>query len=336
MEFKMRSHHAPTKHLLERFTFRDLKARNGRAIWIFEKDRAPRSSRDLASECAQHGYFGGADNGEDEYDIDARFNQEYELPFNNILSAIDSNLCIFQSLEIRKICARYVAHLFHRSKARRDGGSQLLVDLIERYLAIAKDEKKLRAYTAKVSIIARRSISFEEVRNVLVRQSNYYLSEEGKQTLYVNDIDRATESLAAHLTPLHWSVIKSQGLGGFFISDTPVISLARDHWGAVTYGVGIGQPTAEWFMPISHSRVLRIARRQRLGEVADSAEVNDLNVGQIVTMTDRLYGRNPSKWIDQIVQSHGGMYKFHSDVFKGDLPLGFEDEFDEVLSQFKL
>jgi hypothetical protein len=73
-----------------------------------------------------------------------------------------------------------------------------------------------------------------------------------------------------------------------------------------------------------------------LGEVADSAEVNDLNVGQIVTMTDRLYGRNPSKWIDQIVQSHGAIYKFHSDVFKGDLPLGFEDEFDEVMSQFKL
>lgn len=332
----MRSHHAPTKNLLERFTFKDSKARSGRAIWIFEKGRAPRSSRDLGSECAQHGYFEGADNGEDECEVDARFNLEYELPFNNILPAIDSNLRIFESLEIRTICARYVAHLFRRSKSLRDGGSQLLVDLIEGYRSIAEDEKKLRAYTAKVSIFARRPVSFEEVRDVLLRQSAYYLSDKGKQTMYVNDIDRATKSLASHLTPLRWSVIRAQGPEAFFISDTPVISLARDYFGAVSYGVGIGQPTAEWFLPISHNRILRVAQRSRLGEVADSAEVADLNIGQIVTMTDRLYGRNQSKWIDQIVQTNGGIYKFHSDVFKGNLSVGFEDEFDEVMSQFAL
>jgi hypothetical protein len=284
----------------------------------------------LASECAQHGYFGGADNGETECEIDSRFNQEYELPFNDILPAIDSSLEIFQSLEIRMICARYVANLFHRSKARRDGGSQLVAELVGRYLSISMDETKLRAYAAKISIVTGRPVKLEDVRCALIRQSENFLSAEGLQAAYVNDLDRSTASLAAHLVPLHWSVIKAQMGESFFISDTPVISLARDPWGAVTYGVGIKQPTSEWFLPISHNRILRVAQRQRLGEVAGSSEMYDLNLGQIVTLSNRLYGRSPSKWIDQLVQSLAGIYKFHKDVFKGEVPLGIENEFDAL------
>jgi hypothetical protein len=101
----MRSHHAPTLHLLERFTYKDRRARNRRAIWIYEKGRPPRTSSDLRGECAEHGYFSGGDRGESESEIDFRFNSQYEVPFNRLLPALDANLHIFESLEIRQVCA---------------------------------------------------------------------------------------------------------------------------------------------------------------------------------------------------------------------------------------
>jgi hypothetical protein len=328
----MRSHHAPTRFLLERFTFKDRHARNGRSIWVYEKGRSPRTSRDLASESTEHGYFAGAATGENEHEIDSRFNEEYEMPFNRLLPAIDSNLSVFESSEVRQICARFVAHLFHRSKARRDGGYQLLSEMAANYQDIATNPERLRAYTAKLSVLTRRSISISEVGAALLRISADCSTGKSKQTLYVNDIDRATGTLAAELSSLRWSTIRSDSSDRFFISDTPVISKAIDALGRVSYGVGIRQPIAEWFMPISHHRCLRIGHKIRASQSATQAEVGDLNGGQIVTMSSRLYGREWSKRIDDLVQVYAGLYRFHQDVFKAVSGGIREDAFDEVMA----
>ena len=89
-------------------------------MWAFEKGVTPRKVHSFQCEGAEHGYFAGAKN-EDELEIDKRFNETYELPFNNLLPAMDANLQILQSQEVRNTCSLYVAHLFHRMRAMRIG-----------------------------------------------------------------------------------------------------------------------------------------------------------------------------------------------------------------------
>src|ERR1017187_5578144 len=328
----MRSHHAPTLHLLDRFTYKDRKARSRRAIWIYEKDRAPRTSRDLKSECEEHGYFSGGENGESEDDIDFRFNSQYEIPFNRLLPAIDADLHIFESLEVRQICAQFVANLFHRSTATRTGGQKLIGNLIEDYRSMANDQERLFAYTAKLSAITAQSIATSEVRDALLKNVAYYSTKEGKKALYVNDLDRATMSLSSHLVDLGWSTLRPSSAASFFISDTPVISRAMDCFGRVTFGEGIGKPTAEWILPISNRMAIRVAQRRRISPCVNAEELGQLNLAQIYTMSRRLYGREYSQWIDQMVQNYGGIYKFHVDVFKGTTGVVREDEFDDVMA----
>ncbi|XBH11782.1 DUF4238 domain-containing protein [Edaphobacter paludis] len=313
----MRSHHAPTRHLLERFTFKDRSSRIGRALWVYEKGRAPRASKNLDGECVKRGYFAGASSGETEQEIDERFNIEYEVPFNRILPAIDANLHIFDSKEIREIAARYVSHIFHRTLARRNGGEDLMGEMLSEYVSIATDPGKLRGYTAKISAIARRPVALAEVQAALLRSAEQLSTESAFRSQYVNDIDRATCSLALKLIDLKWSTIRSNVSESFVISDTPIVSIAKDRFGKVSYGEGINKPMAQWFLPISHHRVVRISHNAANGEFADENLVRELNAAQIVTMSSRIYGRNHSQWIDEKVQTYGGIYKFHRDVFKG-------------------
>jgi hypothetical protein len=328
----MRSHHAPTLHLLERFTYKDRRARNRRAIWIYEKGRPPRTSSDLRGECAEHGYFSGGDRGESESEIDFRFNSQYEVPFNRLLPALDANLHIFESLEIRQVCAEFVANLFHRSTATRKGGQELVASLIEDYRSIADDPERLFAYTAKLSAITARPIATSEVRDALLKSMAHYSTIEGKKAVYVNDLDRATKSLSAHLIDLEWSTMRPNTAESFFISDTPIISRAVDGFGTVTFGAGIRNPTAEWILPISNRMAIRIAHKRRASSNINSEELAELNQAQIYTMTRRLYGKEYSQWIDQMVQSYGGIYKFHVDVFKATGGAVREDTFDDIMA----
>jgi hypothetical protein len=299
---------------------------------VYEKDRQPRTSSDLRSECAEHGYFSGAKSGESENDIDSRFNLQYEVPFNRLLPAIDADLHIFESLEVRQICGQFVAHLFHRSRSTRNGGQKLVSELLEDYRSIANDPRKLFLYAAKASAITGQSICLNEARNALLKVIDGYASPDGTKELFVSDLDRATKSLSTRLVDLSWSILRSASAESFFISDTPVISRAIDAFGMVTFGEGINKPNAEWILPISHRMAIRIAHRPRTNNDLNAEELAQLNVGQIYTMSRRLYGRQYSPWIAQMVQSCGGIYKFHVHVFKGGKPFVPEDEFDEIMA----
>jgi hypothetical protein len=271
----------------------------------------------LDGECVKRGYFAGASSGEGEQEVDERFNIEYEVPFNRILPAIDANLHIFESKEIRDIAARYVSHIFHRTLARRSGSEALMGKMLSEYSSIAADPKRLREYTAKISVVARKAVAMAEVKAALLRTAEQMSTESAVQSQYVNDIDRATCSLASKLVDLKWSTIRSSALESFVISDTPIVSIAKDRFGKVSYGEGISKPMAEWFLPISHHRVIRISHNAGISEFADENLVRELNAAQIVTMSSRVYGRNHSQWVDEKVQTYGGIYKFHRDVFKG-------------------
>jgi hypothetical protein len=196
---------------------------------------------------------------------------------------------------------------------------------------MANDPVRLFLYTAKLSALTGRSIATGEVKEALIKGVDHYTSPEGKKALYVNDIDRATKSLSAHLVELNWSTTRSSSGDDFFLSDTPVISRATDNFGRVSFGVGIGQSAAEWILPISPRMALRVAHRPRNSNHIDAVEMAQLNGGQIYTMSKRLYGRAYSLWIDEMVQRHAGTYQFHVDVFKGS---GFvrEDGFDDVMA----
>jgi Protein of unknown function (DUF4238) len=283
---------------------------------VYEKGRPPRASKNLDGECVQRGYFAGASSGESEQEVDERFNIEYEVPFNRILPAIDANLHIFDSKEIREIAARYVSHIFHRTLALRSGSEALMGGMLSEYRSIAEDVKRLRGYAAKISVTARRAVALAEVKAALLRSAEQLSTESAAQTQYVNDIDRATCSLASKLVDLRWSTIRSNALESFVISDTPIVSIAKDRFGKVSYGEGINKSMAEWFLPISHHRVVRISHNVGIAEFADENLVRELNAAQIVTMSSRVYGRHYSQWVDEKVQVYGGIYKFHRDVFK--------------------
>jgi hypothetical protein len=209
------SHTAPPKHVLERFTFRDSNSRKGRAIWIYERGREARVSRRLTSEAAQHGYFAGAKSGEAEKEIDNRFNLEYEVPFNRLLPSFDVNLQILDSIEVRQICARYVAHIFRRTCALRDGGEKLLSSMLTGYMDIANDASWFKGYAAKVSILTSQAIKLEELREALIKHVEKYSTPEGQQSIYVDDIDRGTKWLATQLEQLNWSVIQTNSADEF-------------------------------------------------------------------------------------------------------------------------
>lgn len=198
----MRSHHAPTRHLLERFSFRDLRYRSGRAIWVFERGRTPRQTRNLAGESVEHGYFGGAADGTAEEVIDERLNTEYELPFNELLPLIDGDVYVFDSLEIRRTCARYLSNLFQRCRARRTGADSLFDKINAGYRDIANSKCELLVYAAKLSCIARRPIDIGELRAALYNQASEELTPLRKQTRFVDDLARATEVLARELEQL--------------------------------------------------------------------------------------------------------------------------------------
>jgi hypothetical protein len=104
--------------------------------------------------------------------------------------------------------------------------------------------------------------------------------------------------------------------------------MAKDRFGKVSYGEGISKPMSKWFMPISHHRAIRISHNARVPEFVDDKVVRELNAAQILTMSRRVYGRHHSQWIDETVQTYGGIYKFNRDVFKGTLPDANESFFD--------
>ncbi|NYF50716.1 hypothetical protein HDF12_001081 [Edaphobacter lichenicola] len=260
----------------------------GRALWVYEKGRAARTSKNLDGECVERGYFAGASNGESEQEVDERFNSEYEAPFNRILPSIDANLHIFDSREIREITARYVSHIFHRTLALRSGNESLMSGMLSEYSSIAADPTRLRGYTAKISVVARKPVAMAEVKAALLRSTEEMLTETAVQSRYVNDIDRATGALASKLVDLRWSAIRCKADESFVISDTPIVSITKDRFGKVSYGEGISKPMAEWFLPISHHRVIRISHNAAITEFADEKIVRELNAAQILTMSRRV------------------------------------------------
>ena len=241
----MRSHHAPPKRLLEQFTYKDKTSRSGRAIVVFERGRPSRSSRDLAGECVERGYFAGATSGESDVDIDKRYNGEYEGPFNRLLPAFTSDLHVFSSAEVRKVAAVYVAHLFRRSVAVREASQKHTNEAIQDLRDIAADEVRLRNYSSMISMKFGRLVPLDEVREALQKHCDHDSSDEGRQSRFVDDLDRGTKHTSSQLELLIWQTLKTTKDNPVYISDTPVISKAIDPELGVHYGVGIGRVFTE-------------------------------------------------------------------------------------------
>lgn len=326
----MKSHHSPPKRLLEQFQSRDTYSRRGRTIWIYEKGARPRPSHGLKNEGAERSYFSGATSGETESEVDERFARTYEVPFTNILPKLLTFLPLNES-DIR-ICSRYVAHLFRRSLAFRNGSQTLFRGLNEEYGALAHDPLGLRAYGAKLSLISRKPVSLPELRQALINVSLSQANPTAAHVEFVTNIGLGTEVYAKKFQELNWSVLRSASAENFLISDTPVISKSVDFRGETNYGMGITKAGAEWFLPLSPRAILRGSARQRSRFDVETSEVRDLNLGQIFTMVDRLYGPSADLWIDSLVQRWGGCYKYFADVYKTDNNTADErDDFDRAL-----
>jgi len=163
----MRAHHAPTRCLLQRFSFRDSGARGTRKIWVYERGLTPRPSRDFRSESAQHAYFSGASSGATEEETDGRLTTTYENPFNALLDSFDADLDIFDSREVRDVCANYMSNLFQRCQARKAGAKLLLTRTWDEYREIANDPSLLRIYAAKLSCVRRGRIYLPDLRTTI-------------------------------------------------------------------------------------------------------------------------------------------------------------------------
>jgi hypothetical protein len=124
-------------------------------------------------------------------------------------------LQILDSIEVRQICARYVAHIFRRTCALRDGGEKLLSSMLTGYMDIANDASWFKGYAAKVSILTSQAIKLEELREALIKHVEKYSTPEGQQSIYVDDIDRGTKWLATQLEQLNWSVIQTNSADEF-------------------------------------------------------------------------------------------------------------------------
>jgi len=311
----MRSHHSPPKRLLEQFTSKDRVSRSGRVLHIYEKGQAYRTSSDLRSECAENSYFAGASSGEAEDKIDFRFASEYEAQFNRILPALASDLHIFDSPEIRRVCARYVAHLFHRSRALKLATEKLYAETLRQYSAIPSDPLKLRIFAAEISLAKRGPVNIQEAKEALQKCVDVALTPEGKQARFVDDLDRSTQQRASQLAELRWCVLTTSKDQELYISDTPVLSKSEDPVRGTLYGVGVFHVLAEWFLPISPRHVLRVGHKLRSTRLITSSEAANLNHGQILTMSRRIYGRSWSPWVNDLVQRCGGDYKFFEQLF---------------------
>lgn len=238
----MLSHHSPTKNLLERFTFKDRHARNGRSIWIYEKGLNPRISRDLRSECSENGYFSGSPDGRSEAAIDFGLNVKYEIPFNKLLSAMDCDLHIFENTDNKAACAAFVSNLFHRSKARRAATSYMTQALSDEFRALASNESDLKTYAASLSLRAQRPVFLDELRAMIERQCKRLEAESAQTSTYLGNVEHATEFMSQALSALKFQILRSSNDVSFSISDTPVISRLPTGEGSYDIGVGINHP----------------------------------------------------------------------------------------------
>jgi|HubBroStandDraft_5_1064220.scaffolds.fasta_scaffold176415_1 hypothetical protein len=312
----MRSHHAPTKNLLERFTFKDRHARSGRSIWIYEKGVRPRISRDLRSECSENGYFSGSPDGQSEMTIESELNKKYEIPFNKLLSAMDCDLHIFESLDHKTACAAFVSNLFHRSKARRAATGYMTQMLSDEFRALASNESDLKTYAASLSLWAQRTIFLDELRVMVERQCEKLETETARTETYLGNVEDSTEFMTQKLLALKFQILRSSNDVSFSISDTPVISRLATGGGNYDIGVGINHPGVEWFLPISHSRCLRISDTLSNQSVLNDMQVLELNKQQSLTMFRRMYSKQELVILDQWVQEFSGHFKYVKDVYK--------------------
>jgi hypothetical protein len=314
----MLSHHAPTKNLLERFTFKDRHARTGRSIWIYEKGQTPRPSRDLRSECSENGYFSGSPDGRNEMEIDFGLNEKYEIPFNKLLSAMDCDLHIFESFDHKAACAAFVSNLFHRSKARRAATGYMTQILSNEFRALASNEADLKTYAASLSLSGQRTIFLDDLRAMVERQCERLETEAAQTDTYLSNVEDGTEFMTQAPLALKFQILRSSNDVSFSISDTPVISRVPTGGGNYKIGVGINHPRVEWFLPISHSRCLRISDTLSNQTILNDMQVLELNKQQSMTMFRRMYSRQELAILDQWVQEFSGHFKYFKDVYKTD------------------
>ena len=203
--------------------------------------------------------------------------------------------------------------------------------LNQEYEQLAGDSAALKTYAAKLSMLHKQPISLSNLRQALVKVSLSQSTPEASQANFVDDIARGTTVYANHLKALHWSVLRSASGENFVVSDTPVISKAVDALGQTKYGLGAAHQGAEWFLPLSPRAILRGGTRARTSIDVASHEVRDLNLGQILTMTERIYSRSYDAWLDSLVQTWAGRYTYFVDVYKTDASEEPPDEFDRAL-----
>jgi len=127
---------------------------------------------------------------------------------------------------------------------------------------------------------------------------------------------------------MRWSLVTATTSTGIFISDTPVVSIALDRATGVKFGVGVRNPSAQWFLPISPRRAIRVAHKPDLDLSAQ------LNMAQVLTAHRRVYGKTEAHEMNDMVQLYCSVYKFHVHVFKGTFDPHPEDEFDQVFAAF--
>jgi hypothetical protein len=325
----MRSHHAPTRCLLERFSFRDAGVRGKKKVWVYEKGSIPRATSNFRGESAEHAYFAGSSDSATEEEIEARLNQNYEAPFNALLPSFDRDVHLFESKEVRRICAEYVSNLFQRCKARREGANLLMTQEIHKIREIARSGALLRLEAAKDSIFRRGPIYFDELKQAIEQQVEKALSASEEQRRFVDDVDRSTKFLADQLQDLQWSILGSDSRTEFVISDTPVVSMAFDQKGGRKFGVGVRNPAAEWYLPIAPWRVLRMKHKLSPERLSALHIRPAINMAQVLTSHRRVYSRSKSVEMDSLVQTHGSTYKFHVHVFKGSFDESTESRFDQ-------
>jgi hypothetical protein len=311
-----RGHHIIPAHLLGQFALPETlnKRSRERIIWVYEKKKTP-AKRSVESQCKENDYFSTIQaDGTSSVAHEAKLNETVEIPFNNILSVIESPLYA-PSLADALIVYRYVANMFTRSKQRRAASRANRSEINALYAKISNDQTRLRLLAAALSLKFRRGVFFAEVEEVL-KDVDTRLSVDERQhsSDFVESIDAFDEDIVRMLQGRPYGLLIAPAGKHFVIGDNPVLT-RTPHGRHLLVGDGFNKPNVHVLMPISSNFCLQIGLDGDFSRTVQPEEVDGINF-DIITLCHRaVYASDNFEHIRQAMDQSAGSRKYKRDVF---------------------
>lgn len=307
----MRSHAIPMR-LLKQFASEDSKTKSLR-MWRYERGVKPNGKASPKSETRTDGYFARPSNPSFEEGIEKTLADQIENEVHSQLDFLGSRIFVFSDRNKRSL-TKYIALLFMRCPGRKEGVKAHIEETRRRLALLFENEEALLRYTMKVSIKERVPVSVEAFRRAWNKLLATPATAESLQEQFAASLERWTTYFDDHLYHGQWSVLHSEPGDPFVLGDNPVVTWRLDPTGP-SFGVGLHQPGAEVFLPVSPTACLRILPSGHPRHVVSRPTAQQINEVQAMFMTRRVYSRTLLPYVDELVQRKGGTLKIGYNCF---------------------